>query len=100
MHEPVGSRDKDDDTDAEPGDVLLIFEVLVGRYESGEALRRCTRQQLAVFQTGPTPMNDRLNFVPAKLPRKLLRERFIEQDAHWQSGSRERFPARRPPARG
>ena len=71
-----------DNPDASEGDILLILQVPVGRYQGAEAVGRCQSQQLAVLGAGPAHLGDGSDLVSDDGARKPPWQRLIEEDEH------------------
>ena len=72
---------EDGDGDRKPAEVLLVLEVLVNGDEHIE-LGRSPAEQLAVADACPAPPWNGLHLMAFQEPRKLTRDRLIEENAH------------------
>ena len=93
--DPVRRCNEHDDGDRECTQILLMFQILIGRQEGVERTSR-KLQQLAVSGARPAHCGNCANFVLGKQPGKRPGQRFIEQYAHRRSGNLWRVREQRP----
>ena len=82
---------EDGDGDRKPAEVLLVLEVLVNGDEHIE-LGRSPAEQLAVADACPAPPWNGLHLMAFQEPRKLTRDRLIEENAHGLRAVRRQAP--------
>ena len=82
---------EDGDGDRKPAEVLLVLEVLVNGDEDIE-FGRSPAEQLAVADACPAPPWHGLHRMAFQEPRKLTRDRLIEENAHGLRAVRRQAP--------